>query len=172
MSEYDIGIANETRHLHIRKRDADDVPRYLTESYTYGEEYVDEGSYVTITTDIRTCEILDISHVGMLYGCCACPMWDTDELDAEEEKPKASFVAPKDDDGMDPDDMRGYTSYYAQNAIKILLEDGEVHYRYCDDRLVLYYDEDKTLLTIFIDDVTEEEYERLAAKHGSHRRSF
>ena len=177
MGEYSVEIGVGSRYLRIRKKGADEVPRYLTESYAYECDYFEEdSSCVIITTDIRTCEILDISYTGAFCGNYRVhSIWDSDEFDAEEEKPKASFIGPSDDDpdlGLDPDRMRGFSFYYAKDCMVMLLEDGEAYYRYHDDRLTIYYDKGYILLKFYVTDVTEEEFERMMAQRERGRRSL
>ena len=175
MSEYDVDIGVGSRYLHIRKKDADEVPRYLTESYAYGNDYFEDDSYVTITSDIRTTEVLDISYSGPFCGVRLECVGDSDEFDAEVVKPKVSFIGPSVDDpdlGLDPDRMRDFTFYYSKDCMVMILEDGEAYYRYHDDRLTIYYDRDYLLLKIYVTDVTEGEFERLMAQRERSRRSF
>ena len=177
MSEYSVDIGFGSQYLHIRREGADEVPWYLTESYAYECGYFEEDpSCVIITTDIRTTEILDISYTGSFCGGYRVhSIWDSDEFDAEEKKPKASFIGPGVDDpdlDLDPDRMRGFTFYYAKDCMVMILEDGEAYYRYHDDRLTMYYDKDYILLKFYVNDVTEEEFGRMMAQRERSRRSF
>ncbi len=117
-----------------------------------------------IASDIRTCEILRIGCSGVFCGMETAYLEDYDQYDGLKKKPKASFIPPRGAEGIGLDYCCDYTFYYSKESIKILLEEGEPYYRYCDGRLTIYYDDDYTLLTIFIRGVTEEEYESLRAR--------
>ena len=170
MSGYSIEIADTSRCLSIEREGADDVPRYATESFFYGCEYVEEDSSLMIASDIRTCEILRIGYSGVFYGMEAAYLEDYDQYEELEEKPKASFIPPRGAEGIGLGYYRDFTFYYSKESIKMLLEEGEPYYRYSDGRLTIYYDDDYTLLTIFIGGVTEEEYKSLRARKQRRKR--
>lgn len=166
MSSYSIHIADTPCHFEIKKEGAGDVPVYATESFFYGCEFVGEDSTLAIVSDLRTCEILRISCTGVFRGMEMEYLADYYECDDLRVKPKASFIPPKGAEGIGLDYYCDYTLYYSKECIKIPLEDGEPCYRYLDDRLTIYYDDDYKLLTIFINNLAKEEYESLAAsKH-------
>ena len=169
MSDYSIHIVDTPCHFEIKKEGASDTPVYATESFFYGCDYGEDDSSLAITADLNTCEVLHIRYAGVFCGMETVYLDDCCEYDDLKVKPKVSFIPPRGAEGIGRDYIRDFTLYYSKERIKILLEDGEPYFRYHDDRLTIYYDDDYNLLTIFINDITKEEFESLQASKEKYR---